>query len=74
MYQIRTMNWDIDWPSKKHEKYIERKEKAWGLLKLAVVPSIREEATSHGTPKDFYDWIISYYQPKDAVYQQLLFA
>src|SRR5450755_1179102 len=58
----------------KHEKYLKNNSKAWGLIKLSVEPSIREQADSYNTPKKYYDWIIDYFQPKDAVFQQLLFA
>jgi hypothetical protein len=58
----------------KHEKYIDKNPKAWGLIKLSVEPSIREQADNYGTPKEYYDWIIDFFQPKDAVFQQLLFV
>jgi hypothetical protein len=45
----------------KHEKYLKNNSKAWGLIKLSVEPSIREQADSYSTPKKYYDWIIDYF-------------
>ena len=57
----------------KHEKYLKEYLKAWELIKLSVEPTIREEADNYQTLKEFYDWIVEYFQPKNAIFQQLLF-
>ena len=45
----------------KHEKYLKKNEKVWGLIKLLIESSIRKKTDKYGISKEYYDWIIEFY-------------